>query len=75
MQEMRADPACAEIPVIIHSVDDDRKRAMALGACEHLVKPADRDVLAAVVARIVRPAQASVIHAAQLPASPSAKSA
>jgi PAS domain S-box-containing protein len=75
MQTMRADPVCAEIPIIVHSVDDDRKRAMALGACEHLVKPADRDVLAAVVARIVRPAQASVISAAQSPAPPSAKSA
>ncbi len=40
-----------DIPVIIHSVDDNRQRALSLGACEHLVKPADRDVLAAAALR------------------------
>jgi len=43
-----------DIPVIVHSVDDDRKHALAAGACEHLVKPADRDVLAAAVVRFAR---------------------
>jgi CheY-like chemotaxis protein/two-component sensor histidine kinase len=44
----------ADIPVIIHSIDDSRQRALSSGACEHLVKPADRDVLAAAVLRFAR---------------------
>lgn len=43
-----------DIPVIIHSIDDNRQRALSSGACEHLVKPADRDVLAAAVLRFAR---------------------
>jgi len=42
------------IPVIIHSIDDNRQRALSSGACEHLVKPADRDVLAAAALRFSR---------------------
>jgi len=56
-----------DIPVIIHSVDDNRQRALSSGACEHLVKPSDRDVLAAAALRFARapdtakPADAPVI--------------
>lgn len=46
-----------EIPVIVHSVDDDRRRALNAGACEHLLKPADRDVLAAAALRFARAAE------------------
>ncbi|MEQ1489263.1 MAG: ATP-binding protein [Terricaulis sp.] len=58
---------CGDIPVIIHSIDDNRQRALSSGACEHLVKPADRDVLAAAALRfsrapeIAKPADAPVI--------------
>jgi signal transduction histidine kinase/ActR/RegA family two-component response regulator len=45
------DPATRAIPVIVHSVEDARGRAIAAGACEHLTKPADRDVLAAAALR------------------------
>ncbi len=57
----------AAIPVIVHSIDDDRPRALSAGACELLVKPANRDVLAATALRFARvesnpaPAQASVL--------------
>ena len=44
----------AGIPIIVHSVDDDRQRAIGLGACDLIVKPADRDVLAAAALRFVR---------------------
>jgi CheY-like chemotaxis protein len=44
----------SDIPVIIHSIDDNRQRALSSGACEHLVKPADRDVLAAAALRFAR---------------------
>jgi PAS domain S-box-containing protein len=43
-----------DIPVIIQSIDDNRQRALSSGACEHLVKPADRDVLAAAALRFAR---------------------
>ena len=46
-----------DIPVIIHSIDDNRQRALSSGACEHLVKPADRDVLAAAALRFSRAPQ------------------
>jgi CheY-like chemotaxis protein len=49
-------PDTADIPVIVHSVDDDRQRALAAGACQHLVKPANRDVLAAAALRFARAA-------------------
>jgi CheY-like chemotaxis protein len=48
-----------DIPVIVHSIDDNRKRALAAGACEHLVKPADRDVLAAAALRFARAPETS----------------
>jgi PAS domain S-box-containing protein len=50
---------CSDLPVIVHSVDDNRQRALSSGACEHLVKPADRDVLAAAALRFARAPEAS----------------
>ena len=47
-------PETAGVPVIVHSVDDDRQRAIGLGAVDLLVKPADRDVLAAAALRFLR---------------------
>lgn len=41
-------------PAIVVSVDDDRGRTISLGACEHLVKPVDRDLLASAVLRYAR---------------------
>jgi ubiquinone/menaquinone biosynthesis C-methylase UbiE/CheY-like chemotaxis protein len=34
------------------TIDDDRQRALALGASEHIVKPADREEIAAAVLRL-----------------------
>ena len=47
----------AAIPVIVHSVDDSRKRALDAGAADHLLKPADRDVLAAAALRFATGAE------------------
>ncbi|MGE0595734.1 MAG: ATP-binding protein [Hyphomonadaceae bacterium] len=71
LQRLKAG-ACAQTPVLVHSVDDDRQRAISLGACGLLTKPADRDVLAAAVLRFVRPGALPAIHTAP---SPLAKSA
>ncbi len=52
IERLRTAPDCA--PIVVHSVDDNRQRAMGLGACDALVKPADRDVLAACALRFAR---------------------
>jgi signal transduction histidine kinase len=54
LQSLKHDPKTADIPVVVLSVNEDRAHAMALGAAEHIVKPADRDKLAATVMRYAR---------------------
>jgi signal transduction histidine kinase/CheY-like chemotaxis protein len=39
-------------PVLVVTIDDDRTRALALGASDHIVKPADREQIAAAVLRL-----------------------
>jgi signal transduction histidine kinase/CheY-like chemotaxis protein len=52
--EFKADQSLRDVPVLVVSIDDDRARALRLGACEHLVKPVDRERLAAAVLRFAR---------------------
>lgn len=59
LQSLKQDPKTRDIPVIVLSINEDRAQALALGAAEHIVKPADRDMLAATVMRFAR-ARASV---------------
>jgi signal transduction histidine kinase/ActR/RegA family two-component response regulator len=54
LQSLKHDPKTQDIPVVVLSVNEDRAHALALGAAEHMVKPADRDVLAATVMRFAR---------------------
>jgi signal transduction histidine kinase/ActR/RegA family two-component response regulator len=54
LQSLKHDPKTQDIPVVVLSVNEDRAHALALGAAEHLVKPADRDQLAATVMRLAR---------------------
>ena len=54
IERLMANPDTARTPVIVHSVDDNRQRALSLGACDLIVKPADRDVLAAAALRFAR---------------------
>ncbi len=51
---LRADPVTASIPILVVSIDDDRGAALSRGACGQLVKPVERDVLAAAVLRYAR---------------------
>ncbi len=53
LRELRADALLARIPVILHTIADERERGLAQGASEVLVKPVDRDRLTAVL-RTVR---------------------
>jgi CheY-like chemotaxis protein len=51
---LRADPKTAAIPILVLSVEDDRGRAISLGASDHFTKPADRSQLAAAIVRCAR---------------------
>ncbi len=54
LQSLKHDPKTQDIPVVVLSVNEDRAHALSLGAAEHMVKPADRDVLAATVMRLAK---------------------
>jgi PAS domain S-box-containing protein len=54
LERLKADPATAEIPVIIVSVLADRQRGVRLGAVDVLGKPVDADRLLEVVAQYAR---------------------
>ncbi|HEX9730059.1 MAG TPA: response regulator [Gemmatimonadales bacterium] len=51
LSALKADPALAEIPVVMLSILDDERLGVTLGASEYLTKPIDRDQLTAVLAR------------------------
>jgi signal transduction histidine kinase/CheY-like chemotaxis protein len=74
-EEMNGDKELSRVPVIMHSIHDDRQRALSMGACEHFVKPADRDVLASAVLRFARQQGEPQASAASAAAAPQAKSA
>jgi len=48
---LKANPDLASIPVILHTVVDEKKRGLALGAIDYMVKPFDRDRLRMTLAR------------------------
>jgi signal transduction histidine kinase/DNA-binding response OmpR family regulator len=49
---VKADPALADIPVIVISMLDERGKGFALGAAEYLIKPVNRDDLLAKLRRL-----------------------
>jgi len=48
---LKSEPALADIPVIMLTIDDNRNLGYSLGAAEYLTKPIDRERLASVVLR------------------------
>jgi CheY-like chemotaxis protein len=48
---LKADPATADIPVVMTTIVDNQRVGLALGAADYLVKPVDRDQLLAALAR------------------------
>jgi CheY-like chemotaxis protein len=48
---LKADPALADIPVVMLTMLDDRNLGYALGAADYLTKPIDRERLVAVLGR------------------------
>ncbi len=55
LAELKAEPELAEIPVIMITVEEDRKTAFALGAAEYLTKPFERARLSRLLKRYRRP--------------------
>ena len=45
LQELKSDELTANIPVIIHSIVDNKELAFALGATDYILKPLDKDIL------------------------------
>ena len=56
---LRQDSDLAEIPVIMVTILDQQRRAVALGAAGYLTKPVDRDQLHRVVERFRAPGEAT----------------
>ena len=51
---IKGDPTLADIPVILMTIVDERNRGYSLGAADYMVKPVDRERLAAVLRGIVK---------------------
>ncbi|MBI5849322.1 MAG: diguanylate cyclase [Nitrospirae bacterium] len=45
LQTLKSDPLTADIPIIIHSIVDNKELAFALGATDYLMKPLDKEAL------------------------------
>ncbi len=54
LEVVKADPQTRDLPVIVVTVTDDRRRAYALGASDFFVKPVDRDALLRQIARYTK---------------------
>ena len=52
LKKLKADPALAEIPVIVCSILAEQRRAFALGAIDYIEKPVDGEVLVHKVDRL-----------------------
>ncbi|MFT3729599.1 MAG: ATP-binding protein [Terricaulis sp.] len=67
--------SAGDVPIIVHSVNDERQRTLSAGAAQHLVKPADRDILAAAALRFARAPMKSSEPAVPAKHEPAKKSA
>jgi CheY-like chemotaxis protein len=54
LSSLKADPALADIPVIMLTIMDDKNLGYALGAADYLTKPIDRERLTSVLKRYRR---------------------
>ena len=52
LQSLKTDPESRDIPVIIHSIIDNRELGFALGAADYIVKPVDKITLLAKLAEL-----------------------
>jgi signal transduction histidine kinase/ActR/RegA family two-component response regulator len=63
LSALRQGERAVNAPVIVHSVEGDRQRAISLGACELLMKPVSRDILAATALRFAHANQSFTLSA------------
>jgi PAS domain S-box-containing protein len=63
LEHLKADPALAAIPVLVHSATDDDGAGRRLGAVGHLAKPVAEAALLDQVAALVRPGAGAVLVA------------
>ncbi len=61
LERIKTMPEGQDLPVLVVTIDDDRQRALALGACDHMVKPVDRDQLTAAAVRYALPRHRPVL--------------
>ncbi len=54
ISELSQDDATCDTPIVVLSIEEDRRRSISLGAAEHLVKPTSRDALCAAALRLAR---------------------
>ncbi len=59
ISELSRDPDTSATPIIVLSIEEDRRRSISLGAAEHLVKPATREALCAAAMRLARAPEAA----------------
>jgi signal transduction histidine kinase/CheY-like chemotaxis protein len=51
LRELKHDPETRDIPVILLSILDDRRKGFRLGAFDYLIKPVDRDAIVSALGR------------------------
>jgi len=61
LRALKADPVLRNIPVIMLSMIDDRKRGYSLGAVDYLTKPVDREHLHKALSRYYRADESSAV--------------
>ena len=54
LSQLKQNPALVHVPVIMHSMIDERSTAATLGAADYIIKPAERDALVGCVRRNLR---------------------
>ncbi|WP_455198521.1 ATP-binding response regulator [Kaarinaea lacus] len=62
LTQLKQDPALAHIPVVMHSVLDERSTAFSLGATDYLTKPTNnRQLLDTVIRNVRKPEGATIL--------------
>ncbi|WP_341488032.1 response regulator [Pararhizobium sp. A13] len=62
LQELKADPELATIPVVMLTMADERNRGYTLGAADYMVKPIERDTLRKLIAKFWSGASGSALR-------------
>ena len=61
LSALKADPALADIPVIMATILDEKPLSLALGASDYITKPIDRDRLTALMRRYATSADSQIL--------------